>query len=72
MTSAKYIRFHETILSFGEPGSLHEKNVYVFLFFIASMYGIVTYIWLFLMVKYGFHVGKNTIVPWIVRDCYVM
>ena len=24
------------------------------------MYGIFTYIWLFLMVKYGFHVGKYT------------
>ena len=25
-----------------------------------SMYGIFTYIWLFLMVKYGFHVSKYT------------
>ena len=24
------------------------------------MYGIVTYIWLSLVVKYGFHVGKYT------------
>ena len=27
---------------------------------IPSMYGIFTYIWLFLMVKYGFHLGKYT------------
>ena len=27
---------------------------------IGSMYGIFTYIWLFLMVKYGIHVGKYT------------
>ena len=25
-----------------------------------TMYGIFTYIWLFLIVKYGFHVGKYT------------
>ena len=34
-----------------------------------SMYGIFTYIWLFWMVKYGFHVGKYTIVPWMVWEC---
>ena len=27
---------------------------------IPSMYGIFTYIWLFLLVNYGFHVGKYT------------
>ena len=27
---------------------------------IGSMYGIFSYIWLFLMMKYGFHVGKYT------------
>ena len=27
---------------------------------IPSMYGIFTYIWLILLVKYGFHVGKYT------------
>ena len=32
------------------------------------MYGIFTYIWLFLMVKYGFHVGRYTRQPWILWE----
>ena len=57
MTSAKYIRFHETILSFGEPGSLHKKCVCFSIFHSIHVWNSYLHLDTF---GCFFHVGKYT------------